>query len=318
MSALQPARPLPSSAAALAFAAGAAICAVLLPLATYSVTLAAFGLAHVLTELRFVDGRFSDRARGRLRQGLLLLLGGVVLVRLGRLGGQLDAGTGYALELGLVAGLMALALPALPAAARGLGALLIAGVGLGATFAPIPTLLLLAVLHNWTPVGFLAEATEGAERQRVMGLCALLFLGLPLLIASGLPGQALAALSVPDWSPLPTGPLSAHLGAYLPQALKASTWAVPLFSAVVFAQCMHYGVVIHVLPRLAGRPEPGPLARLDARTFTLSLLVLGGALLVAFALDFKQARSVYGLAAAVHAWVELPLLLLALAPGVAR
>ncbi|MCB9797498.1 MAG: hypothetical protein H6741_32815 [Alphaproteobacteria bacterium] len=318
MNAAAPPRPLPSTSAALLGAGAAALCAVLLPLATYSLTLAAFGLAHVLSELRFVDGRFGDRVGGRLRVGLLLLLGGVIALRLARLSGALGGSLGTALELGLVAALMAAVLPVLPAAARGLGGLAIAAVGLGAAFAPVPTLLLLAVLHNWTPVGFLAEATQGAERRRVMRLCGLVFLGLPLLIASGLPGQALAAWSATDATLLPTGPLSGHLGAYLPKDWQGAAFAVPLFSAIVFAQCMHYAVVIHVLPRLEGRPNPGPLARLDARAFTLGLVALGLALLVAFTVDFRQARSVYGVVAAVHAWVELPLLLLALTPLEAR
>ena len=46
-------------------------------------------------------------------------------------------------------------------------------------------LLVLAVLHNWTPVGFLAEATRGIERRRWMLYCALLFALLPMWIASG-------------------------------------------------------------------------------------------------------------------------------------
>ncbi len=36
-------------------------------------------------------------------------------------------------------------------------------------------------------------------------------------------------------------------------------------------------------------------------------------LLIGFTMDFKLARSIYGISAAVHAWIEIPILLLALA-----
>ena len=44
------------------------------------------------------------------------------------------------------------------------------------------------------------------------------------------------------------------------------------------------------------------------------VVLLSAVAFVGYAVDFKVARSWYGLAAAVHAWVEVPVLLLALAP----
>ena len=79
---------------------------------------------------------------------------------------------------------------------------------------------------------------------------------------------------------------------------------------MVFAQCMHYAAVLHVLPRLVGAPPSGSPPS-GAPSFVLATVVLTLVLLALFAYDFKEGRSWYGLAAAVHAWVELPILLLA-------
>src|SRR5688500_12091345 len=65
----------------------AALCAVAWPLATYTLTLAAFGLAHVISELRFVALRFGPRLASDLRRALIGL---VVLVALGRLARRFD------------------------------------------------------------------------------------------------------------------------------------------------------------------------------------------------------------------------------------
>jgi hypothetical protein len=48
----------------------------------------------------------------------------------------------------------------------------------------------------------------------------------------------------------------------------------------------------------------------------VTLLSLVGA--VGYALDFSEARLWYGVVAAVHAWIELPALLVALAPALSR
>ena len=51
------------------------------PLATYTVTLAVFGLPHVLSELRYVDRRFGRRLDRRFLLPILLLLPMIVAVR---------------------------------------------------------------------------------------------------------------------------------------------------------------------------------------------------------------------------------------------
>lgn len=300
----------------------AALGAIALPLATYTLSLAAFGLAHVASELRYVDMRFGPRLARRLVRVLATLLAGIVLVRLARVSGMLTGESSAIVELLLVVVLTASVVPELRQSGWRLGVAVAAvlALGTGLAISPMHTLLVLAILHNITPVGFLAEATEGSERRRAMGWSLLGFVVVPLFIASGAPFTLLARFGwvAPELSILPAGPLAAHLGAYLPSTVHGESWAFYAFSAFVFMQCLHYIAVIDVLPRLevAERGvERTTLPWPRQPIFVVAVIGLSLGLAAHFWLDFAQARSLYGVAAAVHAWVELPLLLLALAPA---
>lgn len=296
-----------------------AVAATALPLLTYSLSLAVFGLAHVAAELRYVGRRFGGRVRGGLLVGMCLLLVAVVGLRVAQQAGLWQGTARLQTELLVVLALAGLALPALLRGAGvplGIGLGVAALLGLGLLVSPMGTALLLACLHNLTPVGFLAEALRGPGRRRALALAGVVFLGVPALIATGLPAAGLDALGVraPDLSLLPTGPLSAQLGAYLPRALHGEAWAPHAFSALVFAQCMHYAAVLHVLPRIADAGAAPP-ERASARWMWRGLtLLVGATLLGVFLVDFKTARGWYGIFAAVHAWSEVPLLLLAMVP----
>ncbi len=302
---------------------GTAALAVAMPLLTYSVSLALFGLAHVASELRYVGRRFGPRLQGGVVGGMLLLLVVVVGLRMAKQVDLWDGTDRLQAELLVVVALGALALPALlrrGGVPLGVGILVTGGVLVGLVTAPIWTVLLLACLHNFTPVGFLAEALDGAARRRAMRLSGLVFLAVPLVIATGLPAEAFDALGwhQPGVSILPTGPLRAQFGAYLPTAIHDRSWAPHAFSALVFAQCMHYAAVIHVLPRLAdatGVPAERPAMRWTWRGLTV---LVAGTLALLFLADFKDARGWYGIFAAVHAWSEVPLLLLAMVPAALR
>ncbi len=294
-----------------------ATAATLAPLLTYTLTLAVFGGAHVLSELRFVEARFAARFDKRLLAGMGVFLAGIVGIRLVK---GLDLWGGpesIQAELAIVTGLGALVLPSL--AAAGLGPLLVGlgvvgGVGIGLVTHPIWTILLLACLHNWTPVGFLAEGLPSTERRRGLSLGALAFGLGPLVVFA-------ASLLLPGWpdlSVLPAGDLAANLGAYLPHSLHVVPWAVAAFSALVFTQCMHYAAVIGVLPRIAPGGPAAPtalgLSRIPAKTWLVALVGLSAVGFLGYTVDFKEARTWYGLIAAVHAWVEVPVLLMALLP----
>lgn len=294
---------------------------VALPLLTYTTTLALFGLAHVATELRYVDGRFGRRVGRRVLHALVGLLGAVVLLRL--LG---IAGVARALPLGtleLVIG-CALCITILPSVAAGrwlswrvaLAVAVILALGFGIAVAPAVALLVLSVLHNVTPVGFLAEALRGRQRRVAMAVCGVVFVGVPILILTGVPQAALANLGWTNFEHalLPVGPLASHLGVYVPRAWHLETFAIHIFSAVTFLQCAHYLAVIGVLPTITDDGEP--LINWPSwPVFAGIVASITALLLLHFYVDFASARSWYGVAAAVHAWVEIPLLLFALAPA---
>ncbi|MCB9522958.1 MAG: hypothetical protein H6702_06215 [Myxococcales bacterium] len=293
---------IPALSAAL-FALGGLAAAAAWPLATYAVALAALGAPHVFAELRVVGLRYGPGATRPILAAVGLGLAALAVARAGSAWGWW--GPARTLQLALAVGLAAVALPALWRRSVGhaaVGAALITAVAWGAALAPVETLLLLAVTHNLTPLGFLAD---GAPR-RVQAWALLIFIGGPLLLASGLPYRALDALgwAALEANPLPAGPLAAHLGAFLPAGLRATPHAVHLFAAVAFAQLMHHGAVLAVLPRLA--PPAG-------RWVWPALGAVGALSLLGFARDFAGARQAYGIIAAVHAWVELPVLLLILA-----
>ncbi|AFZ24789.1 hypothetical protein Cylst_2583 [Cylindrospermum stagnale PCC 7417] len=80
---------------------------------------------------------------------------------------------------------------------------------------------------------------------------------------------------------------------------------------------MHYAVVIGVLPQWDNanqwRTTNGFFPWHQQKQFRWLVTLLSALLFIGFARSFINARAVYGIAAAVHAWVEIPILLLALA-----
>ena len=316
-------RALPSARHSISAAVLLAALALAAPLPVYAFSLAAFGIVHVLTELAYVDRRFSDRVASRVGQTWILLLAAVVLVRILAITGTLEGRPRAWMELGLV---MLLALAVLPIARRSAAQALLASACIavvalllvGSTLAPFEVLVILAFLHNLTPVGFLAEALHGDERRGAMRLCALLFVAVPLLLISGLPRMGLHALGLDNghWQIGGVGSAEDHLGALVPRAWVVGTTAFDLFTAAVYLQCLHYAVVIGVLPRLVQHDRSTASVTLPWPTghrFTWLLVVAGGVSLVLFAQSFSEARALYGIFAAVHAWIEVPILLTALA-----
>jgi hypothetical protein len=284
------------------------------PLATYAVGLACLGLPHVVSELRYVDARFGARLARPLLIAIGLLLCAVVVSRLGvRVGWWSSLPR---LELLLVAGLAlpVLWVPGISWAWRGVVLAVVAGLVAGLAWDPLAALVLLAALHNGTPLAFVAERLQGGRRRRALVLGAALFVGLPLALLAGLPWFA-------AWDLRPFGlELTGQLKAFVPPAWRSAPWAPRLFAAVVFTQCLHYLYVLVVLPAwdapaswwgqggagssLAPWPRPA--------VFALALLALAGVSLAVFnLLSFTSARAWYGLAAAVHAWLEVPILLAA-------
>lgn len=307
----------PIAAASGAAVAAVFLAAVALPLATYTTALATFGLAHVGSELRYVDHRFGRRLCGGVVGAILAPLAAALAVRVCAIAGLLAGDTAIACELALGGLMGAAAVLAMPRH-RLVGAGAVVALVSGAVLAPIQTLLVLAVAHNFAPVAFLADALAGVSRRRVLAAASVPFLLLPLLIATGLPYGVMSAAGLvdPEASLFDGGPLFVNMDLYVPASLLDTPWALPMFSATVFAQCMHYAVVILVLPWLIGADARAPrtLARWpEAPRFAAILAAAALALAVGFAIDFRMTRQIYAVAALAHSWLEIPIVLLFIA-----
>ena len=289
----------------------------LAPIATFVLMLSAFGLPHVIYELRYCDARFSARTAPRLLAIIGLLLALIALGRVGNGTHVIPSSLFVPLELGLGA-VLALVAAWHMRAHRWLGASLGLGLALGATLFPLETFLAWAWLHNLTPVGFVAEITEGEERRYWMMVLFLPFVVLPGLVATGVFHEAVAALvHLPEWQAASAfGAGDTPLLSFLPP----QSYDLNLFSAAVVAQAMHYVAVIVLLPRLLqARGGSAPAQTIvrwpDWRSFAVIVAVTSAVAFLVYAASYRDARAAYAVAAAIHAWVELPVLLLALGQG---
>ena len=131
----------------------AAFLSVAFPLATYTLTLASFGLAHVLTELRYVNSRFNQRLKSDLQRKIVILLLIIVNLRISELLGIVNSSISVSLDLICVIGLVAVVIPILKAKdwkLATLGVLVCTILFSGVLWIPTLMMLLLAVLHNIT------------------------------------------------------------------------------------------------------------------------------------------------------------------------
>lgn len=270
-----------------------------------------------------MDGRFARRVGRDRGVAILGILLAVVALRAAGLAGRVDAGDAYVAELGLVAVLAFVVAPSLLSSPpRAALALLVGGaVATGSVVAPWTTVVVLAFLHNATPVGFLAERLAGTPSFRpALRAAAILFLAVPAFLATGLLARGFASLGLAhtEVSFGSVGPLAEHLRVFVPTEWVSTAAAAPLFTAAAYLQLLHYGAVIGVLPRLLdARGTPGDAPAFpwpSARVLAAAIAAVGALAAFGFLRDFAGTRAQYGLLASVHAWIEVPVLLLALAP----
>jgi hypothetical protein len=288
-----------------------AIGATILPLSTYTFGLAAFGLPHVLAEFKYVTSRFQTSFRRQSWENIAFLLAAIVGIRVLQLFGQMPRNWGISLELLAVVGLIFLVIPELFKSNDvwgyvGITLAIIFTVGI--IVSPATTLVVLAIAHNLTPVGFIAERLRGRERTLGLALCIILFLAIPLAIASGVIGHYLGSFIVmPELSLFNANNLTQYLHVYVPAGIKGDL-SRQIFSAAVFLQCMHYLVVLGLFPHWEGKDR-----FIDHRWFIWGAIAATSVLFIGFCHSFSDGRSIYGLVAAVHAWIEIPVLLQAAA-----
>ncbi len=300
----------------------AAFLSVAFPLATYTLTLASFGLAHVFTELRYVNYRFHPRLSIDLQRIIVILLLIIVNLRISELLGIVNSSISVPLELICVIALVAVVIPILKAKdwkLAILGILVCTILFAGVFWIPTLMMLLLAVLHNMTPIGFIAERLRGRERKFALIACFIVFALIPSFIISGYPYNFLSSLNLvaPSADILQAGNLQLHLGAFVPQQLHENAIAQNAFSAAVFLQCMHYAVVLGVLPNWQKNKifnfGNNFLVWNRQNIFEKVVIFLSTLIFIYFTQSFTDARKLYSIAAAIHAWLEFPILLLALA-----
>jgi hypothetical protein len=290
---------------------------VVAPLATFVLMISAFGLPHVLYELRYVDERFSARTSAPALAIIGVLLALIAGARVANGTHMLPASLLLPLELALGAALAFTAVWFMRSN-RALGALIGIGFAAGAIFAPIWTFLAWAWLHNLTPLGFVAEITQGEERRRWLTFLAMPFFVLPALVATGVFHEAGALVfAVGETQVLSVfGAGDRPLLSFLPPGSSD----LHLFSAAVVAQSMHYVAVIVLLPRLV-REKQGIGATSTVvpwpswRAFAFGVSAIAGVAFGVYAVSYTDARAAYGVAAAIHAWIELPILLMAIGQG---
>lgn len=287
------------------------------PIVTFVLMISAFGLPHVIYELRYCDERFSARTSRSLLTIFGVLLGLIALGRVGNGMHWLPSGILVPMELGLGAALALIAAYHMRTH-RWLGALIGLAFTLGATFFPLETFLAWAWLHNLTPVGFVAEATRGEERLKWMALLFIPFVVLPGLVATGLFHQLAASLfAAPElYMASVFGAGDVPLMSFLPP----QSHDLNLFSAAVVAQAMHYVAVIILLPRLQQaqgnvQPRKTLVAWPDWRSFAFLVAAIAAVGFGIYAVSYNDAKAAYAVAAAIHAWIELPILLMALGQG---
>jgi hypothetical protein len=147
------------------------------------------------------------------------------------------------------------------------------------------------------------------------------FVAVPAVILSGAPTAWLGRAG--PWSPdlalFAVGPVEAHLGAFVPGPWLDESFAIDLFATAAYLQCVHYAVVIGVLPRLGaadGGEAPPTLVPWPRRAALVALVVVASVVALAgFVQAFGDARRVYGVVSSLHAWSEIPVLLLSAGAG---
>ncbi len=275
------------------------------PLATYAMTLATFGIAHVAIELRYIDSRFHQRLDGNLEPRLLWLVLSIAALRLSGIFGWIDGRFAQILELCIGLGLVILATHHLYRYSWRYGLTGIAVgciLGIGILVDSIATSVIFAILHNLTPIGFILER-QGWKSPQILWSCGMIFGLLPLLIL------------LYQFFPFPHLPIEtnpSYLGAFVAPAWQQSALAYPLFSAVAFLQCMHYGVVIGLFSQWTPKQSPTLIPWFLNTYFYLVLAGISICLFIFFQHSFILTRAFYGIVASIHAWIEIPLLLISL------
>jgi hypothetical protein len=270
--------------------------------------------------LRFIDRRFGFRLSSPIVWAIALWLPLIVAIRTATVFHAISPDIGAPAELCAVA-LLALSCLQGTRRQKALGLLAGTSLGAGALWAPFNTMVIIAILHNLTPLGFLWQIAPRDRRATIMTVAMSLFIGLPMLVATGWPRVMLEKTfgTLPGVNPLGAAPLAEQFYVYVPEPFVAGASAIDLFTASVVAQSLHYASVIVILPLLLRRLDPAARSVFCwPRGIWFGALCTAGASLFLYRSfgHFAEARSLYGIIASLHAWIEIPILIAVFGGGV--
>jgi len=278
--------------------------ALFLPPPLYLISLALFGLPHVIWELCFLRSRYAKRWPKPWWIAIWSVLLPDAAIKVMTWRGIVPGEKSRIIDMLTLLVLLALVVFAPRGSSwlvRLAGACLATLMWILLDRGDIVTLLLiLALLHNFTPLGLAWDMAREHGQARVLAwaLCALFLLPL--------------AVAISGWSPalLPrsSAPFLSLLDGQFPQGF-ADDNRPALWSAVVLAQCLHYYCVIALLPKMQERLVDGAVVPAAVKLLTGGMVI---ALLVYYIMDYAAARQLYAVAAGIHAWLEWPVLLMAL------
>jgi hypothetical protein len=269
------------------------------PFTTYALTLSCFGIPHVILELRYLRHRFDNHWHPILERSILILLAFILIIRTLSFLGIISTAIAYPLELVCGLGLILIATRHLYQSRHPftlIGFLVAILLGFGILHSSLTTLLILAILHNLTPIGFILDRLRSPQGQGISSRSTKLSLFLTFVI---LP---LTIVSIQTHFPAQTHP---HLSAFLPIHWQTQPIAYPLFSAITYLQCLHYIVILGLFPQWT------PIA---PKAFYAVVILIALTFWASFQTTFPFTRAIYSIPAALHAWIEIPILLLLLHP----
>ena len=251
-----------------------------------------WGTPHVLSDIRYLVVRPGIHRRARL----WLPAGALIVV----------AGLGFhSMQFGLAAAAVGALMAEGPALRKWLVVAMVGGLIWAATAAGDVSMIVFAHLHN-----FIAVLLWWFWRPRVRLMHAvvpIVFIAASLLLLFGCVSPLTNGF---EW--IPSGmDVSYHLESLAPGL--GATWGVRLVLLFAFAQAVHYGVWLRLIPE-DDRPQPTPRTfQSSARALHADLgtivLIVAGALVLAFsvwaAFDLANARVGYLRMALFHGYLEL-------------
>ncbi len=278
--------------------------------------IAVFGVAHLGLESRYVIGRFSTRVPWQTLAWLLVPLTVIAAVRLAQLGPK-GTRVEATIALGLLVGGWAWAARGRWAAAA-VGLLVVGGLAVPALRHPEWYAVVVAHLHNLTPVAFLWEWSRDRGTRAGRALFRAAQLGWAVVI----PAVVLLGTFDRDgwgWSVWAADRSATKVAAVYSPAGWGGGWPLRFLIVFCFGQLMHYVIWCGFLPAVARSEHAlattvGPFGRwLRPRVF---LPVVGVAAVLIGLLQLvsgPEGRRIYASVAAYHAYLEYPLLALMVA-----